>query len=168
MESELPSQSCPAQFMPQNFGLLKWGKIISGLNLKQHCAPKNCAATRKQILCLPDWKLKTFFRINVTMLAYLHQWPQSIFRIFSSPPKKSLNLLAVTHFPLPPKPQHQATTNLWNHNLGLFCLLSFTIVFSKELSILQHVLELCSLLLNNIPLYTTFYLSIHLTNNLIN
>lgn len=31
-------------------------------------------ATRKQLLCLLDGKLKTSFRTNETILRYLHQW----------------------------------------------------------------------------------------------
>lgn len=43
MESVLPSQmNCFAYFMPQIFGMLKQGKVVTfGLGLKQHRVPNN-------------------------------------------------------------------------------------------------------------------------------
>ena len=64
LESELPSQRhWVACLTPQTFGMLSLEKITFGLALKQHWFSNNCL--------WPDWKLKTFFRISITALAYL-------------------------------------------------------------------------------------------------
>lgn len=48
MDLELPSQrSCLAYLLPQTFGMLKQGKIIFGLSLKQYSVLKNYKNNKK-------------------------------------------------------------------------------------------------------------------------
>ena len=53
----------------QTFAMLKQGKITFGRGLGQPCVSKDCRPNKKADMWLLDWKLKTLFSTNITVLS---------------------------------------------------------------------------------------------------
>lgn len=78
MGPEPPSQrTCPARLMPQTFEILKWQNNL-WTRPEKTCVPKKCLQDKEADimttgLMLLAWKLKTLFRVGITMWHHLQQ-----------------------------------------------------------------------------------------------